>query len=180
MTDRIRDAAGGLKDRVTELADGARDRLGESREPAFDGGHTHTGHTRSTVYGDISYAGSQDGDGLALRDRATELRQGADRQMQHAREKVQEGSRRMSHGFQRAVEDYPLALGAVTFGLGWAAGLGIPTSERENALMGDAADTLKDEVRRTARTAADAARDVAGEAGRTVREEPDWQEPPGI
>jgi hypothetical protein len=172
-TDRIRDAAGTVKDRVADLAGEAKDRLASMGDSVRDR-TSSTGHSANEhVYGIGGGAAGSDGasrygqgSGPGIRDRATDLRESAGREM-HDR------GRQMERGLQRMLEDYPLALGAVTFGLGLAAGLSVPSTPAENRVMGDTADTLKGEVKRTARETAEMAKDVAGEAARAAKTEAD-------
>ncbi|HEX6071209.1 MAG TPA: DUF3618 domain-containing protein [Longimicrobiaceae bacterium] len=177
-TDRIRDAAGTMKDRVADLAGDAKDRI-SSMGDAMRDRTSSTGHpTHDHAYGIGGGAGGSEGahaSGPGIRDRASDLREGAEREMHHARDAMQERGRQMERGLQRMLEDYPLALGAVTFGLGLAAGLSVPSTPAENRVMGDTADTLKGEVKRTARETAEMAKDVAGEAARAAKSEADRQ-----
>lgn len=179
-TDRIRDAAGTVKDRVADLAGDAKDRLSSMGESVRDRTPS-TGHaTHDRAYGIGAGAsgpdgasGSDHGSGAGIRDRAADLRDSAGREMHHARDAMQDRGRQVERGLQRMLDDYPLALGAVTFGLGLAAGLSVPSTPAEDRVMGDTADTLKGEVKRTARETAHTAKAVAGEAARAAKSEVD-------
>lgn len=56
-------------------------------------------------------------------------------------------AQRAASGLWDLLESNPLAAGAAVFGVGLVAGLSVPASELEDRLMGEAADTIKDEAR---------------------------------
>lgn len=155
--------AGALKDRVTDATGDLKDRLGSATGAARDKASNLGEHFRSP------------GEGAGIGDRAHHLRDTADGQMRHAREAMSRRGTQLERGFRSLLEDYPLALGAVTFGIGLAAGVSAPTTEMEDELMGDAADTLKDEVRNTARETGQRAREVAKETAKAARAEVESQ-----
>ena len=68
----------------------------------------------------------------------------------------------------RTFDEQPLALGAVTFGLGLASGLMVPATRFEDETIGHRADHLKDEVRRTGSETVESAKRVAQEAKHTA------------
>lgn len=159
------DKAGALKDRVADAAGDMKDRLGSAagaaRDKASDMGD------RMRTHGD----GSTEEGGPGLSDRAHHLRDSADDQMRQARDAMGRRGSQLESGFRSLLRDYPLALGAISFGIGLAAGASAPTTEMEDELMGDAADTLKDEVRNAARETGQSVREVATETVRAARSE---------
>ena len=78
-----------------------------------------------------------------------------------------------------SIDNQPLAAGAVTFGLGLAAGLIVPSTSKEDQLMGSAADAVKDEAVRTTKDVAESAKSVAEDVAEAVREEAREQDVPG-
>jgi len=94
---------------------------------------------------------------------------------ERAREEVGHRSRQAKRGFRSAMEEQPLALGAVAFGLGLASGLSVPTTRLEDETMGHASDVMKDEVRTVAKDVKEDAKAVAKDAMRSAKEEADRQ-----
>jgi hypothetical protein len=78
-----------------------------------------------------------------------------------------------------SIDNQPLAAGAVTFGLGLAAGLIVPSTSKEDQLMGPAADAVKDEALRTTKDVAESAKSVAEDVAEAVKEEAREQDVPG-
>lgn len=67
-------------------------------------------------------------------------------QLASATDKVAATARGASRGGIRLLDEQPLAMNALAFGLGLAAGVAVPTTSREDQLMGEAADAVKEEV----------------------------------
>ncbi|HUG39194.1 MAG TPA: DUF3618 domain-containing protein [Longimicrobiales bacterium] len=120
---------------------------------------------------DDGNAGAEEG----LKDRAAEA---ADQ----VRDKASEAVDRMGHRARRAerrvedaVQENPLAAGAIAAALGFAAGMMIPETERENEMMGPARDRLVEKGQRKIRNAGEKARDVvrdtANESARRALDE---------
>ena len=86
----------------------------------------------------------------------------------HAADRAREGARRgvakARHGLRSAIDEQPLALGAVAFGLGLASGLAAPATRWEDRTMGAAADVVKDEAGSMAKAAARDVKQVAASA----------------
>lgn len=89
--------------------------------------------------------------------------------------KARHGARQAERSFWGAVEDNPLAMGALAFGVGLASGVSVPTSKVEDRLMGRAADAVKDEARELADDATDSAKAVARDAAEAARAETVYQ-----
>jgi hypothetical protein len=71
----------------------------------------------------------------------------------------------------RAVEDYPLAVGAACLGLGLIFGLAIPMTRQEDQLMGEAADRAKEQLREMGQQALERGQRVAKAATEAASEE---------
>jgi vacuolar-type H+-ATPase subunit H len=69
----------------------------------------------------------------------------------------------------RAVEEHPLAAGAVAFALGAAVGAALPSTEMENRTFGAERDRLMDEAARMLREERGRARQLAGSLGEEVK-----------
>jgi hypothetical protein len=177
--DKVSGAAGTAKDAVTGAASTAKDAVVGAASTAKDavvGAKDRVAETAGTA-----------------RERASEL-------SWQARERARYRARQARVGFWETMEERPLALGAAAIALGVVAGLMIPSTRKEDELMGEtrdrlmerakevggealekgkqvatvAVDTLKDEVERqdlTPEKLAEKVRTVAREATNTVKEE---------
>lgn len=152
----IGEKAGEMKDRITEMGSGLKDRISDAGD--------HLRHR-----GDEG--GGGEGEGPRLRDRAHEMRMDAEGQLRHARAQARQRGTQLEEGFRSVLDDYPLALGAISFGIGVAMGAGAPATRKEDELLGDAADTFKDEVRSTTRETTERARHVVDETAHAARSE---------
>jgi hypothetical protein len=157
IKDRVTSIGGEMKDRVESASEGARDHIsamGERIAHRNDGDSPHPGDT-----------------GPSMGERAHQLHDRADREMRHARDSMQRRGGQLERGLRALLDDHPLALGAITFGIGLAAGAGAPSTRAEDQLMGEPADTLKEQVKATARDTSQRAREVADETVDAVRSE---------
>jgi hypothetical protein len=85
------------------------------------------------------------------------------------------GIRQGGDQIQRAMREQPLAVGAACLGLGLLAGLLAPATRRENELMGEASDRLKDQAREAGEQAMERGKEVAAAATSAVKEQADRQ-----
>lgn len=76
----------------------------------------------------------------------------------HAAERARQSARRAQQGFDRLSERQPLALGAIGFGLGLAAGLVAPTTHWEDEHVGPLSDRIKESAKETAHDVREAER----------------------
>ena len=84
-------------------------------------------------------------------------------------------AQRASGGFQRALRENPLTVGALAAGLGAAVGLAIPATEKEHEVMGEARDTLVEKAQEKAQDAQQKVQRVAEEAQSAAKDEADNQ-----
>jgi len=77
-------------------------------------------------------------------------------------DQAQQQARRVEQGFNRAMEQSPLAVGAVALALGTAVGLAVPTTRKENEWMGEARDTVVGKAQALASDAIDKVQEMAG------------------
>lgn len=73
--------------------------------------------------------------------------------------------------YEHYMEEKPLAMGAVALALGAAVGFAIPSTRYEGELMGETRDNLIHKAQETANEFVGKAKQVAGEAGRTINQE---------
>lgn len=80
-------------------------------------------------------------------------------------------ARRAQTGFWQMMEENPLAVGLATLTLGVLAGLSLPTTRRENELMGETRDRLVDKIEEAGREALEKGKQVAETAVETIKDE---------
>lgn len=73
--------------------------------------------------------------------------------------------------YDEYLEENPLALGAIALAVGAAVGLSIPSTNYEGRLMGEARENLVQKAQDAAGTLVDKAKQVASEAGQTIKNE---------
>jgi ElaB/YqjD/DUF883 family membrane-anchored ribosome-binding protein len=123
----------------------------------YDYGRTGA-YGRSGSYGEsgtLDRARDKAGDVVSsVKERTSELadqtRQAASRVGERAEEvadRVAEGTRVQTRRLEQAFHDSPLVIGAAALALGLAAGLAIPSTEKEAELVGETRDHLVDKVR---------------------------------
>ena len=79
--------------------------------------------------------------------------------------------RRARMGFWQTLEENPLMVGAATLALGVIAGLAIPSTEKEDELMGETRDHLFEEVKEAGEQALEKGKHVAEAVADKVKEE---------
>lgn len=113
-----------------------------------------------------------------VKERLSETRTRASHAKEHAGERLR-GDGTNGWSARSSFERQPLAAGALSFGLGLAAGLMAPATEREDRLMGSTADAVKDEARHATKDVAASARTVAEDVAEAAKEEVREQGIPG-
>ena len=73
--------------------------------------------------------------------------------------------------YDETLEENPLALGAIAVAVGAAVGFAIPSTHYEGKLMGEARENLVQKAQDAAGSLVDKAKQVASEAGQTIKEE---------
>jgi ElaB/YqjD/DUF883 family membrane-anchored ribosome-binding protein len=79
-------------------------------------------------------------------------------------------ARRVENTFESALGDNPLGLGALALALGAAVGFGLPQTERENQLMGEARESLVEKAQEVAQDTVEKAQRVAGDVAETAQQ----------
>lgn len=153
--DKVSDAAGTAKDAVTGAASTAKDAVVGAASTAKD-----------------AVVGAKDrvveGAGHA-RERAAEL-------SWQARERARYRARQARVGFWETMEERPLALGAAAIALGVVAGLMIPSTRKEDELMGETRDRLMERAKEVGEEALEKGKQVASVAVDTLKEEAERQD----
>jgi hypothetical protein len=153
------------------------DAISRTDEPgAVDRAKAGAAHAKEKVKEGLDDAAAWVKDQLPDGDQASELSERAGDTARHAASSVKHGAQDAKRGLRSLFDDQPLALGAIAFGLGIAAGASAPTTRWEDEHMGSVADTLKDGVKEAAEDIGQAARAAAGEAVDAARGEADRQD----
>lgn len=128
-----------MTDRLTSAAEGAARMASRSCDTAASGLHR-----LSSVAKNAARAASRSRDSAAsgLHSAADGARHSAER----VGNAVQEGYESARDEIKHVLHERPFAVGAACLGIGLLAGLMTPATRRENELMGDAADRLKEKA----------------------------------
>jgi ElaB/YqjD/DUF883 family membrane-anchored ribosome-binding protein len=158
----VKDAAGGArdfavqaKDRVSDLAGQAGEKLGEVTGQVKEKAADLTDQVKEKAAGLTEQA----------REKASELG-----------DRVQEGARQARLGFWQLLEERPLVVGAATLAAGLLIGLAIPSTEKEDELMGETRDQLLDSAKETGREVVEKGRQVASAAVDAVKQAAEEQD----
>jgi len=145
------------KDKVHDVTDSAKDALSSAGDKASDLGH-QVADKASTLGHQVADKAS--GLGHQVTGKASDLRRQAKTQVRRARV-----------GFWQTMEENPLMVGAATLALGVVAGLLIPSTDREDELMGETRDHLLDEAKETGQQMLDKSKHVAEAVAGKVKQE---------
>jgi ElaB/YqjD/DUF883 family membrane-anchored ribosome-binding protein len=148
--DKLVDVADSTKEAFSSATDRVSDAADWTREHASD-----LGHQVSDKASALSHQ---------ARDRASALGSQAKRQANRAR-----------LGFWQIMEENPLMVGAATLAVGVIAGLLLPSTDKEDALMGETRDHLLDEAKEAGQQALDKGKHVAEAMVDKVKEEAQHQ-----
>jgi ElaB/YqjD/DUF883 family membrane-anchored ribosome-binding protein len=151
-----------------EPTSGARSLLGSAREKA--GGIAESvGSAAGSAY--ESVAGAASGTYAGIANSASNAYTGANELVHRAYDKVGEYGVTAQDQYNHHIEENPLAVGAVALALGAAIGFAIPSTRYEGELMGEARENLMQKAQDSAGLLVDKVREVASEAGETLKSE---------
>lgn len=145
------------KDKVHDVADSAKEALssaGDKVSDAADWTKEHASDLGHQVADKASTLGHQ------VTDKASDLRRQAKTQVRRARV-----------GFWQTMEQNPLMVGAATLALGVIVGLALPSTDKEDELMGETRDHLLDEAKEAGQQMLDKSKHVAEAVAGKVKEE---------
>lgn len=154
--------AGGQQDSGGNAVTQATGRVGEAASNVAGTVGDTAGHVASTVGETVGNAAS------AVGETASNLMSTTQETAGNLVSGAQYQARRAEDGLGQAMQDNPLAVGAVALALGAAIGLALPQTERENQLMGEARDTLLERAQDLAQETVEKVQHVATEAQQTV------------
>ncbi|HVG09402.1 MAG TPA: DUF3618 domain-containing protein [Thermoanaerobaculia bacterium] len=153
--DTVSGAAGTAKDAVTGAASTAKDAVVDAASTAKD-----------AVIGAKDRVAEAAG---TAREKASEL-------SWQAREQARYRTRQARVGFWETMEERPMALGAAAIALGVVAGLMIPSTRKEDELMGETRDRLMERAKEVGGEALEKGKQVATVAVDTLKEEAERQD----
>ena len=147
----------------------------------------YSGSTRRTYpehYEEREFEGSSGGSGGErareaagqARQKASELGGQLQSRASQAGGEAQEKAQRAKGGFQRMLQDTPLALGALALGIGAAVGFAVPGTSKEDEVMGETRDNLVERGKQSAQDARKRAQSAIEEGRRAAEQEADRQD----
>jgi hypothetical protein len=164
--DTVSGAASTAKHAVSDAASTARHAVGDAASTAKEA----VVGAASTAKEAVSGAKERvvDATGVA-RERASELGW-------QARERARYQARQAQMGFWQSMEERPLAIGAAALALGVVAGLLVPSTRKEDELMGETRDRLMERAKEVGGEALEKGKQVASVAVDTLKEEAERQD----
>ncbi|HEV2845564.1 MAG TPA: hypothetical protein VG477_12005 [Thermoanaerobaculia bacterium] len=148
--DKVKDVAESAKDAVSGAAHRVGDVASGAKEHALDLGHR-------------------------AKDRASDLKYRTKNRAVALKGQAGYKTRQAKLGFWQKMEENPLMIGAATLALGVIAGLSIPSTRREDELMGETRDRLFEEVKETGQEVLEKGRHVAEAVADKVKNEAQGQ-----
>ncbi|HET6468420.1 MAG TPA: DUF3618 domain-containing protein [Geminicoccaceae bacterium] len=167
----------GLASRAREAgrsaADSARRVAGRAGETASHLGETVSEYAESAKERASHLGETVSGYSESVRRRASHLGETVGEYAESARERAGQARRVAQRGrdaFDDMLGEHPLVLGGIGVALGAVLGAVLPTTERENELLGPARDRLKDEAMSAGGEAWETAKEMASDAAREAEE----------
>jgi len=146
----VKDAAGNAVDTVKEAASSAREKVSDLTDTVKDKASELTGKAAELTD--------------QAKEKASQLTSQAKRQ-----------TRRAKSGFLQMLEENPLAVGAAALTLGVIAGFSIPSTDKEDELLGEKRDQFLDSVKETGQEVLEKGKHIAEHALDTVKHEAEAQ-----
>jgi hypothetical protein len=150
--------------RLSAAKEKVKDAAGTVKHAVADAGHK-VGDVAHRAAGRVSDLGDR------TRERASDLRHRASEEAYELRGKARYQAQRAKTGFWQMLEENPLMVGAATLALGVIAGLSIPSTRKEDELMGETRDRLMEEVKELGQETLEKGRHVAEAVADTVKHE---------
>ncbi len=149
------------------IMDKLKDKAGQVGESISDAASSVAGSVRNLASGASSSASHLGGRASDMSGRASEWSSSA---YNSAGQGMRRGYDTTRRSFEDALDRYPLAMGAAALAAGVLTGLLLPETRRENELMGEQSDRLKEGAKETAQDLMDRGKQVAGNAANTAAE----------
>ena len=154
---RLSAAAGAVKDAASGARDTVADAASHAREKVSD--------VAGTVRDRAADLGSR------TRERASDLTERARYRASAMGDRARYQAHQARIGFWQMMEENPLGVGIAALALGALAGLTVPSTRREDELLGETRDRLLDDAKELGREALDKGKQVASTAVETLKEE---------
>ncbi len=166
---------------------GSRGSSGGSKQRGVDDGPYYYGSSERSYpayYGESEYGDSSEGSGREraqeaagqARERAGQVGGQIQDRAGQAGEQAQQQAQRAKGGFQKMLQESPLALGALAAGVGAAVALTVPGTSKENEAMGETRDHLVERGKQSARETRERAQKVLEEGRRSAEQEAQRQD----
>lgn len=114
--------------------------------------------------------------GSQLQDRASQAGGQAQEKASQAGQQAQEQAQRAKGGFQKILQESPLALGALAAGIGAAVALAVPGTGKEDEVMGETRDNLVESGKQSVRETRERAQRVIEEGRSSAEQEAQRQD----
>ena len=154
---RLSAAAGAVKDAASEARETVTEAASHAKEKVSD--------VAGTVRDRAADLGSR------TREKASDLTERARSRASEVGDRARYQAQRARLGFWQRMEENPLGVGIAALAIGALAGLTIPSTRREDELMGETRDRLLDDAKELGREALDKGKQVASTAVETLKEE---------
>jgi hypothetical protein len=148
--DKVKDLAGSAKDALSSATGKVGDATDWTKEHASELGHE-------------------------VADRASSMGHEVAHRASALRGQAKQKARSAKLGFWQTMEENPLMVGAAVLALGVIAGLAVPSTDKEDELMGETRDRLLDDVKEAGQQALDKGKHVADAVVDKVKEEAQHQ-----
>jgi ElaB/YqjD/DUF883 family membrane-anchored ribosome-binding protein len=162
------ESGSGLKDRVSSAAGSVKDAAAHAKD-SVTGAASSAGHKVADVAGSVREHASDLGH--KTREKASDLGYRTREKASELKYRTQYQARRAQTGFWQMMEENPLAVGVATLALGVLAGLSLPSTRREDELLGETRDRMVDKIEEVGREALDKGKHIAETAVDTLKDE---------
>jgi hypothetical protein len=168
VSGRVASAAGSVKHAAVHAKDSVKDAALHAKDTVAEAASS-AGHRVADVAGSVREKASDLGN--RTREKATDLGHLTREKATELGSRTRTQARRAQVGFWEMMEENPLAVGVATLALGVLAGLSLPSTRREDELLGETRDKLVDRIEEVGRETLDKGKQVAGTAVDTLKEE---------
>lgn len=176
---RVSETGRGLKDKVSETGRGLKDKASETGQRLSSSASEMTDRARqirenaaNRLHETAEQAQARASEmRRQAQVRASEIRRQAQARADALRQRSQEQYYLAKDRFGQMLDEQPLVVGALGIALGAALGAALPTTRRENDLLGQTRDDLLNRARETAREQAETVKQSAQRVAEVAKEE---------
>jgi ElaB/YqjD/DUF883 family membrane-anchored ribosome-binding protein len=175
---RMSDAAHTVQDKTGHVVQGAKETASNVAHTVSDTA-SNVAHTVSDTASNVAHTVSDTASSVAhtvsdtasnVANTVSDTAREAKEMTYRAQEKMRYQAQRAKSNFQYMLEENPLAVGAVAIAAGATLGLMLPSTQKEDELMGETRDHMVEQAKETAKETAKKAQHVAGEAYEAAKE----------